>query len=402
MAFLDRVNLPIGTDTRKSDALRLQIPPQPVTARTASVAAAAAGVALPDAANDLRLQPAPAIRRAEGTGLLSPRLMKSGYLPRHPRLDALFNRALAAFFLLLTAPVFLAICAMLRIGGGGPMFYSGARLGRNGQLFNILKFRTLAVNAQAQLTGGTLPKRSNLETGVGSYLRKSRLDELPQLINILKGDMVFFGPRPVRPEMVPVYKAESDSFEQRFLVRPGLVGLSQALLPHSASKRLRGRFNAMCCAAPVRYGFLLRFVLATGFNVARRGVAAAAEALRAARSPVGRHTFLRSGFARARNVALELEAPGGQLTGAVLAMSDETLQFVATRPAPAGPCRVTLLRKLGSGRVARLVLEARVETVMPVGLGQSGFVGYATFDEPSAYQRYRLERYFLDQTVLPT
>ncbi len=327
--------------------------------------------------------------------------MRSGYVPANPLADAIFNRTLAALCLALTAPLFLTVWTLLMLGGGKP-FYAGARLGRGGETFLILKFRTLHPGAQTALSGGTLPRRSSLETRLGSYLRKSRIDELPQLVNILKGDMVFFGPRPVRPELVPIYRAESDSFERRFRVRPGLVGLTQALLPHAASKRLRGRFNAMCCEAPVRYGFQVRFVALVGVNVLRRAFLAACEAARAALSPLGRYTFLRSGFVRPRNVSVRIEAGGAMQTGAVCAMSDEIAQLVLTRPVDTGACQLYLTRKLRSGRVARFEVPARVEWVAPAGVGQSGFLAYATFVPRSAYHRYRLERYFLDQTVLPS
>jgi len=340
------------------------------------------------------------VDRPRGRGLLSGSVVRSGYVPANPVFDAIFNRGLAALCLILTAPILVLVWTMLRIGGG-PALYAGARLGRDRQIFHILKFRTLHVGAQKTLSGGTLPKRSGLETGLGSYLRKSRIDELPQLINILRGEMVFFGPRPVRPELVPIYRAQSDSFEARFAVRPGLVGLTQALLPHSASKRLRGRFNAMCCAAPVRYGFLVKFVALVGLSVLRRALATVWEAARAAVSPTGRFAFLRSGFVRPRDADAMIAIGGEMQTGAILAMSDEVLQLVFSRPVDTGSCTLVLTRKLRSGRLARLEVTGTVERVEPVGVGQPGFVVFATFTPQSSFNRYRMERYFLDQTVLP-
>ncbi len=384
MAYLDRAETKTPTDA-------LSVLPVDLTPR--AVIRRARGVPY--------VPPLRVIRATSGRGLLSAVTVQSGYLPGNPLLDNLFNRGLAALCLLFTAPMFLLIWGMLKLEGG-PAFYAGKRLGKGGKPFDILKFRTLEVGAQKRLSSGTLPKRSRLETRLGSYLRKSRVDELPQLINILKGDMVFFGPRPVRPELVHIYRAESDGFEKRFLVRPGLVGLSQALLPHAASKRLRGRFNAMCCAAPVRYGFLMRFVALVGLSVLRRAFSAVAEAVRAALSPTGRFTFLRSGFARLRDVDAQIETRDGPQTGAVCAMSDEVLQIILTRPVQMGETRVVLSRKLRSGRLTRLDLAVRVERVESLGIGQPGFVAFATFAPRSAYQRYRLERYFLDQSVLPS
>jgi lipopolysaccharide/colanic/teichoic acid biosynthesis glycosyltransferase len=111
----------------------------------------------------------------------------------------LINRILALVVGLILLPVMLVIAAMVRIGGPGPIIYSQTRLGWRGQRFRIYKFRTLS-----QPDGGAglvAPAGDERITRVGSWLRASHLDELPQILNILRGDMRFVGPRPARPEL---------------------------------------------------------------------------------------------------------------------------------------------------------------------------------------------------------
>lgn len=337
---------------------------------------------------------------ATGRGLLSAAQVRSGYIPRNPTLDAVLNRGAALVLLIAVAPIFMAVWLVLRLSSMAPVFYRGARLGKDGQIFHILKFRTLHMGTQRKLTSKTLPKRTQMETRIGSYLRQSRIDELPQLINILRGDMVFFGPRPIRPEMLPIYQVEAPGFEARFAVRPGLIGYAQALMPHSATKRLRGRFNAMCCAAPIRYGHVALFCAAVGLSVLRKTFGIVFQLIGALTSPLGRHVFLRSGFAHQKGATIEIGADGTG-SGALVSLSDEILQFVTTLPVALGPTQVEIARKRRDGRMVRLTLNAEVKAVMPVGLGQSGFAGYAQITALTKYQQFRLERYFLGQTVLP-
>jgi hypothetical protein len=107
----------------------------------------------------------------------------------------------------------------------------------------MYKFRTLPVGAQAKI-GANLLSHSNCRVSCfGSFLRDTRLDELPQLINILKGDMGFIGPRPVRPEIYEELCQDIKQYDKRFLIRPGLIGYSQLFSPHGTPKRLRSMID---------------------------------------------------------------------------------------------------------------------------------------------------------------
>jgi lipopolysaccharide/colanic/teichoic acid biosynthesis glycosyltransferase len=151
----------------------------------------------------------------------------------------LFNAVFSLLFLLLSLPLFLAIGLAVKLRDGGPVFYKGTRLGLSKRPFGMYKFRTLPVGAQ-RLIGSDLydPATMRLDR-FSRFLRDTRLDELPQLLNILKGDMDFIGPRPVRPEVYEHCCRQLKGYDQRFMVRPGLIGYAQLFTPHSAPKRMR-------------------------------------------------------------------------------------------------------------------------------------------------------------------
>ena len=142
-------------------------------------------------------------------------------------LDVVF----ASFFLLIALPLLGLISAALMLTSGRPLFYRGQRVGRDGRIFEMLKFRTLRRGAEERLgpyLGPELVERTQAETTqLGRRLRATQLDELPQLWNILRGDMSFVGPRPIRPRFFEQLAAELPAYWQRLVVRPGLTGFAQ-------------------------------------------------------------------------------------------------------------------------------------------------------------------------------
>jgi lipopolysaccharide/colanic/teichoic acid biosynthesis glycosyltransferase len=142
-------------------------------------------------------------------------------------LDVVF----AIVFGLLTLPVFLVIAVAVAVSSGRPVLYRGDRVGRGGRLFTINKFRTLERDAESRLgpyLGEELMRRTELEwTRAGRWLKATQLDELPQLWNVLRGDMSFVGPRPIRPRFFQALVAELPAYWQRLVVRPGLTGFAQ-------------------------------------------------------------------------------------------------------------------------------------------------------------------------------
>jgi lipopolysaccharide/colanic/teichoic acid biosynthesis glycosyltransferase len=153
--------------------------------------------------------------------------------PARPR-DAVLRMLdvlLSAFFLLVTLPLTLPIAGLILATSGRPLFYRGERVGRGGRVFEMLKFRTLKSGAEDRLgpyLGEELVRRTQAETTrVGAWLRKTQLDEIPQLVNVLKGDMSLVGPRPIRPRFFEELAAELPAYWQRLVVRPGLTGFAQ-------------------------------------------------------------------------------------------------------------------------------------------------------------------------------
>ena len=136
-------------------------------------------------------------------------------------LSDLLQRLLALVVVLLLSPLILAIALAVRLRLGGPVLFSQQRPGLHGRPFQLVKFRTMTQCRDGD--GALLPDAQRL-TSFGQWLRRSSLDELPELFNILRGDMVFVGPRPLLMEYLPLYSHEQ---ARRHLVRPGLTGWAQ-------------------------------------------------------------------------------------------------------------------------------------------------------------------------------
>jgi lipopolysaccharide/colanic/teichoic acid biosynthesis glycosyltransferase len=117
---------------------------------------------------------------------------------------------------------------------GGPVFYKQERVGKNGRVFVLAKFRSMKVDAE-QAGPVWASKSDERTTRVGRIMRKSRVDEIPQFWNILKGEMNFVGPRPERPHFVAQLAQEIPYYEQRHLIAPGLTGWAQIKYPYGAS-----------------------------------------------------------------------------------------------------------------------------------------------------------------------
>jgi lipopolysaccharide/colanic/teichoic acid biosynthesis glycosyltransferase len=150
-------------------------------------------------------------------------LAKASYLDLKAMLDILF----AFCILVVTLPIML-VCALLIKGTSrGPVFYRQPRVGKDGKIFNILKLRTMRDDAEAE-TGPVWARHNDTRiTLVGRFLRKSHLDELPQMINVLKGDMSLVGPRPERPIFVHKFNERIPQYYKRLSIKPGVTGLAQ-------------------------------------------------------------------------------------------------------------------------------------------------------------------------------
>ncbi len=149
-------------------------------------------------------------------------------------LKRVFDLAVSLIMLILTAPLVLFGMLAIRLGGPGPLFYRQDRVTLDGQIFQILKLRTMHVDAEASGAVWAAHKDRRI-TGAGTILRRARIDELPQLINILKGEMSFVGPRPERPMFVDELAAQIPLYRERHMVKAGLTGWAQVNYPYGAS-----------------------------------------------------------------------------------------------------------------------------------------------------------------------
>jgi lipopolysaccharide/colanic/teichoic acid biosynthesis glycosyltransferase len=169
----------------------------------------------------LRLQHSPV-----GTAPVRP-LRHRWYLSCKPIADFL----LAALLTVPAVPLILLAALLVKLTSRGPAFYTQTRVGEDGRLFTIWKIRSMIHNCES-LTGPrwSMPGDPRV-TRIGAFLRASHFDELPQLLNVLRGEMSLIGPRPERPEFVPELERELPGYWQRLTVRPGVTGLAQVQLP---------------------------------------------------------------------------------------------------------------------------------------------------------------------------
>lgn len=151
----------------------------------------------------------------------------------------LFNIPTAMLLLAVSLPFFLIVPLMILLQDGRPVFYKGVRMGRHKRPFEMYKFRTLVKDAERRLDGTLVTPAHRLETATGRFLRETRLDELPQLINVVRGEMDLVGPRPERESVYEKQCRDIPGYDRRFAVRPGIIGYSQLFTPHSAPKRAR-------------------------------------------------------------------------------------------------------------------------------------------------------------------
>jgi sugar transferase (PEP-CTERM system associated) len=137
--------------------------------------------------------------------------------------------------LIVSLPIMVAVAIAIRLDSKGPVIYRQTRVGWRGKWFEVLKFRSMRVDAEAGIGAQWAASNDTRVTRVGHYLRKYRLDELPQFINVIRGDMSFVGPRPERPEFVENLRKHISYYDERHTVRPGLTGWAQVSYKYGSS-----------------------------------------------------------------------------------------------------------------------------------------------------------------------
>lgn len=175
----------------------------------------------------------------------------------YSRFRVLVDAPLAAICLVLVSPVLIVAALFVKVDGG-PIFFFQERVGKNGKIFKVFKLRTMVVDAEKMLDENGRPVGQRI-TKIGSFLRKSSIDELPQLLNIVIGDMAIVGPRPILPRMVPYM---NDFERKRFNLRPGVTGLAQARGRNFIKWSDRFRYDVFYCDHQ-SFGLDVKIVLET-------------------------------------------------------------------------------------------------------------------------------------------
>ena len=182
---------------------------------------------------------------------------------------------LSVLLLLLASPLIALISLAVLATSGRPILYRGERVGKDGRIFEMLKFRTLRAGAEERLgpyLGPELVERTSAETTrLGGQLRAMQLDELPQLWNVLRGDMSLAGPRPIRPRFFEQLASELPAYWQRLVVRPGLTGFAQMRRSYETSmaEKLAHDLEWIADRSVPLY---LRTIVATALRIVRQSV----------------------------------------------------------------------------------------------------------------------------------
>jgi lipopolysaccharide/colanic/teichoic acid biosynthesis glycosyltransferase len=208
------------------------------------------------------------------TGSRAARRLETESTVKEPLLKRPFDILLSGLMLAMTAPFWGIIALAIKVEDGGPVFYRQERWGRGQSRFQVLKFRTMVPNADQQGVVRQATANDHRITRVGRLLRATGLDELPQVLNIFRGDMSFVGPRALSIEEhtedgVPLRYEEVPGFSTRLLVRPGLTGIATIYLPKDASARRKFRADALYVR---RFSFWLDLrLVALSFWISLRG-----------------------------------------------------------------------------------------------------------------------------------
>src|SRR5918997_5511866 len=198
--------------------------------------------------------------------------------PQRGRIDAVlrvFDVVLSLIFLAIAAVPMAVIALAILSASGRPVLYRGVRVGLGGQFYTMLKFRTLRRGAEkrlgAHLGEELVFKTRDERTKIGAWLRATQLDELPQLFNVLRGDMSLVGPRPIRPIFFEQLASDLPAYWQRLVVRPGLTGFAQVRRGYETSMAEKLAHD-LEWIADRSVGLYLRTLVTTGWRVLLQSV----------------------------------------------------------------------------------------------------------------------------------
>jgi lipopolysaccharide/colanic/teichoic acid biosynthesis glycosyltransferase len=319
--------------------------------------------------------------------------------------ESALNRSLGAALLLICLPLFALLALAVLVTSGRPICHKGVRLGRNKRPFRMYKFRTLVTGAERVIGGRLLSHRDDLKTPLGGLLRDTRLDELPQLLNILKGDMNFVGPRPERPAVYEAQCRGIAGYDGRFAVKPGLIGYSQVFTPHNTPKRIRSLIDQRMLSRRLRPLTDLLLIAYTAMVVA--GASARRVTRSVCRDLLWRRILRRNGERRRlarvqpqRAAAiLSLDGTGIRCRAPVVDMNDTAFAMVCGEALDPLPSRFDLIIRVGrNGRTRRISASCR-GTVSQVRLNGDGYEYVVDFEPATDRSLYVVQQHFLKRSL---
>lgn len=173
----------------------------------------------------------------------------------------LFDIVMSLIGLIICVPLFAIVAIAIKIDSPGTILFKQARIGKNGKVFNIYKFRSMVVHAEESGDGLFNYENDPRVTKVGNFIRNASLDEMPQFINILVGDMTFVGPRPPVSYELGDYSDYSDDLKKSFTVRPGVTGLAQVSGRNELNWSQKTVFNLLYLEKYNKYGVIFDFYI---------------------------------------------------------------------------------------------------------------------------------------------
>jgi lipopolysaccharide/colanic/teichoic acid biosynthesis glycosyltransferase len=189
-------------------------------------------------------------RMIDRTTAVYQRVMTEPALAPSPLIKRAFDAALSGFGLILSAPVWALAAAAVKLEDGGPIFFRQPRVGQNGTIFTVLKFRSMVVPTDREHSLRQASAGDARITRIGRLMRATAMDELPQLVNIFKGDMSFVGPRALMPGEIEtggdgrvIAIEDIAGYRERTAVQPGLTGVAQIYAPRDVTRRHKFRYD---------------------------------------------------------------------------------------------------------------------------------------------------------------